>query len=146
MSILQENLNYSPAPSVVYKREGVMLSSLHAHSASFPRLSFSPKCNSTLPHRGKDSSPSKCKISTNPSYKLCFVSFFFFFFHYYLFIHFSPKLWILPQSEKSYSPAFGANNRRIDTHENLSGCMVWPARMNGLPLQASLTTDSTRYA
>ena len=29
--------------------------------------------------------------------------------------------------------------------KNLSGCMVWPARMNWLPLQASLTTDSHTF-
>ena len=47
-------------------------------------------------------------------YKLFFVSLSYCFFHYYLFFFsFFPKLGILPQSE-IYSPAFGANNRRID--------------------------------
>ena len=102
------------------------------------RLSFS-KCNSTLPHRGKDSSIFKMQslhksFPTNYfmylyfsflfNFIYLFIYFFFLFlffvlFHYYLnfdFFFFFPKTWNSSPKWKSYSPAFGGNNRRIDAH------------------------------
>ena len=115
-------------------REGVMLSSSHAQSTSFLRLNFSPKYNSILPHRGKDSSPFKMQnlhksFPTNYFLYLYFTFLFFFFFfffffsflvlfHYYLnfwffffffflFFSFFPKLGILLQSEKWFPSVWG---------------------------------------
>ena len=62
---------------------------------------------------GKILPPSKCKISTNPSLQIIFCVFTFFFF-IIIFFFFFPKTWNSSPKWKSYSPAFGGNNRRID--------------------------------
>ena len=101
-------------------------SSFLPRSASFP--SFSPKCNpypspQILSHLyvGKDSPPpSKSKIQ-NPHKSFLYLHFSFYFYFIYfiasIFFFFSvffPKTWNSPTKWKNYSPAFGANNRRID--------------------------------
>ena len=100
-------------------------------SASFP--SFSPKCNATLPHK---SSPSIYRQGflplqmQNPHkmlpykflffmlflsiYCFVFVLFCFFSISFPLSFLFSPKTWNSSPKRKNYSPAFGANNRRIE--------------------------------
>ena len=90
-----------------------MLSSSHAQGASFPRLSFSPKCNSTLPQRERFFPLQNAKSPQILPFKLFFVSLPFFFFFSIIIIFFPKNLEFFPKW-KSYSPAFGGNNRRID--------------------------------
>ena len=98
--------------------------------------SFSPKCNTTLPHKSSPSicregfSPSsKYKIPSNPSLQilfyififhfyfycnLFFLNFSFLYYYYFLWNFFPHKTWNSSPNWKNYSPAFEANDRRID--------------------------------
>ena len=99
--------------------------------ASFP--SFSPKYNTTLSHNvGKDSSLFKMQnhYKSFPTiffyififhviFIYLYISFFSFLFFFLIFslnilFLFFPKTWNSSPKWKNYSPAFGANNRRID--------------------------------
>ena len=69
--------------------------------------------------------PSKCKISTNPSLQIIFLYLYIFFFSLlfrfwvFFFFFFFQKTWNSSPKWKSYSPAFGANNRRIDAPDSV---------------------------
>ena len=128
-SFLPPEMHSYPSPH----GEGVMLSS---SKCTFPKMQYY-KC--TLPppnlfhlYVGKDFSPLKCKTHTKcfptNSYFSCdfylfivffFLSFFFSLLFPLIFPFFPPpppkkKPWISSPKWKNYSPAFGANKRRID--------------------------------
>ena len=124
-----EGLSFLPPEYVAIRDHMGRESSFLPRSASFP--SFSPKCNPNpspqiLSHLyvGKDSHPPQKKKNAKPPqilpYKFFVISLFciLFLFHLYhcfdFFVFFPQKVWNSSPNWKNYSPAFGANNRRID--------------------------------
>ena len=116
VSILQENLNYSPALSVVFKIFPQLLPQLQSYFSSlfYPSPGSASPQNATLPFPtgGRILLPSKCKISTNPFLYLYFTLLFFFFFHCYLnfevfFFSFFPKTWNSSPKWKLFPTVWG---------------------------------------